>query len=219
MERFIKQLFEDPKMLKMGHAQRCDDDNLGLGWLYYALARIVRHPSAVVIGSWRGFVPLLIARGLAENLENGRVVFIEPSLVDDYWQDPDRVRERFAEFGIENVDHYQMTTQNFVQTDSYRRLGEIGLLFIDGLHTYDQARFDFEVFADHLAENGIALFHDSAKRGTSGMYGPEGRYRYSVHEYILELEDTGNFEVFTLPFDSGVTLVRKRRSETDRTVI
>jgi predicted O-methyltransferase YrrM len=199
-------------MLKMGHAQRLDDANLGLGWLYYALARIIRHPQAVVIGSWRGFVPLLIARGLADNLEGGRVLFIDPSLVDDYWRDSDQPGDRFSEFGIQNVDHYLMTTQEFTQTKDYRELGEIGLLFVDGMHTYEQAKFDFEAFIDHLAEDGIILFHDTALRGSSGMYGPERRYRYSVHEFTTELQATGDFELFNLPFDSGITLVRKRQS-------
>ncbi len=212
LDNFVKKLFDDPEMLKMGHAQRGDDSNLGLGWIYYALARIVRHKQAVVIGSWRGFVPLLIARALADNLEGGRVLFIDPSLVDDFWQDTEKVNHYFAEFGVDHIDHFLMTTQEFVQTDNYRELDEIGILFIDGMHTYEQVKFDFEAFSDRLANEGIIMFHDTAKRGTSGMYGPEGRYQYAVHEFVADLEKQGDFEVFNLPFDSGITLVRRRTS-------
>jgi len=215
LDSFIDNLFDNPDMLKMGHAQRCDDGNLGLGWLYYALARIVRHPQAVVIGSWRGFVPLLIARGLADNLEGGRVLFIDPSLVDDFWRDAEQVKRRFAELGANHIDHYLMTTQDFVQTDSYRELGEIGMLFIDGLHTYKQAKFDFEAFSDRLADEGIVLFHDTAKRGTSGIYAPK-RYHVTVHKFVEELETQGDFEVFNLPFDSGITLVKRRTRAADQ---
>ena len=215
MDRFIDGLFENPDMLKMGHLQRRDDSNLGLGWLYYALARILRHPRAVVIGSWRGFVPLLIARGLADNLEGGRVLFIDPSLVDNFWQDAEQVKSRFTEFGVDHIDHYQMTTQEFVQTDSYRELDDIGILFIDGLHTYEQAKFDFEAFSDRLADEGIVLFHDTAMRGTSGMSGPK-RYHYTVHKFVGELETQGDFEVFNLPFDSGITLVKRRTRAADQ---
>ncbi|MGR8981875.1 MAG: class I SAM-dependent methyltransferase, partial [Gammaproteobacteria bacterium] len=54
------------------------------------------------------------------------------------------------------------------------------------------------------------LFHDTAMRGTSGVYGPEKRYHYAVHEFVGELEAQGEFEVFNIPVDSGVTLVKRR---------
>ena len=40
-EDFIRNLFSDPEMLRMGHQQRRDDLNLGLGWIYYALGRVI----------------------------------------------------------------------------------------------------------------------------------------------------------------------------------
>src|SRR4029079_12750507 len=78
-EEFIRQLFSNPDMLRMGHFQRLDDFNLGLGWMYYALGRIIRPSTAVVIGSYRGFAPSVIAKSLSDNTEGGEVVFIDPS--------------------------------------------------------------------------------------------------------------------------------------------
>ena len=105
MHEWIAKLFEDPDLVRMGHLQRVEDANLGLGWLYYALARIVRPKTAVVIGSYRGFVPMVIGRALSENVEKGEVVFIDPSLADDFWKDEQRVRDHFASYGIENIHH------------------------------------------------------------------------------------------------------------------
>jgi hypothetical protein len=34
-----------------------------------------------------------------------------------------------------------MTTQEFSQSDHFKNLGEIDILFVDGLHTYEQAKF------------------------------------------------------------------------------
>ena len=42
MQDWIDNLFQEPKLLRMGHSQRLDDLNLGLGWLYYGLVRIAR---------------------------------------------------------------------------------------------------------------------------------------------------------------------------------
>ena len=69
---WIARLFEHPDLLRMGHHQRAEDQNLGMGWLYYAFGRMIRPRLAVVIGSWRGFVPLMIAKALQDNLESRR---------------------------------------------------------------------------------------------------------------------------------------------------
>jgi hypothetical protein len=43
------------------------DHNLGLGYVYYGLARAMRPKKTVVVGSKAGFAPLCFARGIADN--------------------------------------------------------------------------------------------------------------------------------------------------------
>lgn len=209
---WIADLYEHLDLLDMGHAQRASDRNLGLGWLYYALARLQRCAVAVVIGSYRGFVPLVLARALAENDESGEVIFLDPSYVDDFWRDREAVARYFAEFGIENVRHFLMTTQEFTQSAPYRALQEIGLLFVDGYHTAEQARFDFAAFAPKLSPKAIVLFHDSVRTRLSTIYGTDKPYEHTVVHYMDELKQREDLQVFDLPFDSGVTLVRQREA-------
>jgi predicted O-methyltransferase YrrM len=210
---WIARLFRDPALLRMGHNQRADDLNLGLGWLYYGLARIVHPRRAVVIGSYRGFVPLLVGRACQDNVEQGEVTFVDPSLVDDFWQDPVRVREHFAAYGVANVRHFAMTTQQFVATDAYCALADVGLVFIDGYHTAEQARFDYEAFAGRLAPRGIMLFHDSLIRRPSRIYGAEHAYDINVRDFLDELKRAPDIQVFDLPFGTGLTLVRRLDAE------
>ena len=196
----------------MGHAQRLEDNNLGLGWLYYGLARVVRPARAVCIGSWRGFVPIVLGQALKDNGEGGRITFIDPSLVDDFWADPERTRAWFESFGLDNVEHHRLTTQEFIATETYRGLGTVGLLFVDGYHTAEQARFDHEAFADRLADDACVFFHDSTRPIPSGMYGKDKRYVHSVHLYMDELKRRPGLQVIDFPFASGVTLVRPAAS-------
>src|ERR1043166_8301424 len=100
MKEWISKLFDYHDLTRMGHLQRVEDANLGLGWIYYALARVIRPKQVVVIGSYRGFVPLVLGRALADNLNGGEVVFIDPSFVDDFWKDEQAVREHFARFEV-----------------------------------------------------------------------------------------------------------------------
>lgn len=215
MEDFIRVLFADPDMLRMGHAQRGDDLNLGLGWLYYALARIIRPERAVVIGSYRGFAPLLIAKGLADNLEGGEVHFIDPSLADGFWTDPEAVTRHFEKHGLGNVRHHRHTTQGFVATEAYAGLSDIGLLMVDGYHSAEQARFDYLAFLGKLSGTAVTLFHDSLYPRFSPIYDRANPYRHTVYQFMERLRATPGLELFDLPFDSGLTLVRGRPESLD----
>jgi predicted O-methyltransferase YrrM len=209
LTEWIEQLLECREMRLMGHAQRQDDGNLGLGWVYYALGRLLRPSNAVVIGSYRGFVPLVIARALADNHESGQVHFIDPSLVDDFWSNDSAVRDHFSTFGATNIIHYQATTQQFVASEAYCKLQNVGLVFIDGFHSAEQAQLDFEALADKLAPQGIILLHDSIWRLQSGIYGPGREYTHSVSDFIDALKHRPEWQTFDLPFGSGVTMVRR----------
>ena len=202
-------LLADPEMLQMGHCQRHEDLNLGMGWLYYGLARLIRPHAAVVIGSWRGFVPLIIAKALADNVEGGRVAFIDPSIVDDFWRDPGAVRAHFAGVGVTNIDHFLLTTQQFVETPQYHEITEIGLVMIDGYHTAHQAQFDFEAFIGKVSAGGVVLLHDSLDTSVVKLYGPERAYRRSVSDFVAVLRRDTRYQVFDLPYAKGLSLVRK----------
>lgn len=214
MQDFIRQLFSDPQMLRMGHAQRGEDMNLGLGWIYYGLARLIRPRIAVVIGSYRGFVPAVIARALADNTEQGEVVFIDPSLADDFWQDPERVQAHFANLGTANVRHYRQTTQEFAAGADYAALGTVGLVMVDGYHSAEQARFDYLAFLPKLSADGAVIFHDTLRERTSTFYGPDRAYQHTVCHLMERLRSLPGMEVLTLPFGAGATLVRGQLAST-----
>lgn len=206
---WIERVYANRELLRMGHNQRAEDLNLGLGWLYYSFARLVRPRKAVVIGSWRGFVPLVIAKACQDNVEHCDVHFIDPSLADDFWKDPAATQAYFRSFGLDNVRHHLRTTQEFVTTPEYASLTDIGLIFIDGYHTAEQARFDYEAFADRLAPRGIVLFHDSMILKPSGIYGPDRRYEVDVKHYMDELRQDPGLQLLDLPFGTGLTVLRK----------
>lgn len=209
MDRWLSDIFSNESLLKMGHCQRVEDKNLGLGWLYYSIARIVRPKTVVVIGSWRGFAPLIFAKALTDNLEEGEIVFIDPSYVDDFWKDAVSVEKYFKKYGVTNVKHYLMTTQEFVESDAYRNLADIGIVFIDGYHSKEQVQYDFKAFEHLLSENGIILLHDSISKRNSKIYGKDKGYEHQVRYFIDDLKQDESLQVYDFPFDDGVTLVRK----------
>lgn len=214
IDDWISQLFTDPDLARMGHAQKPDENDLGLGWIYYGLVRVAKPARIVVIGSYRGFVPLVLARALADNGpdEDGRVaqvVFIDPSMVDDFWVDPTKVVSYFESHGLNNINHLKKTTQEFVKTKQYQSLENIGLLFVDGYHSAEQAAFDYNSFKDKLTDRAYVLFHDSVSVRNSKIYGQAKAYDHTVRHFMDELKTDPGLQVFDLAHGSGVTLVQK----------
>jgi len=154
-------------------------------------------------------VPLVIAKACQDNVEHCDVHFIDPSLADDFWTNPAATQAHFRSFGLDNVRHHLHTTQEFVATPAYAALDDIGLLFIDGYHTAEQARFDYRAFADRLAPRGIVLFHDSMILKASGIYGPDRRYDVDVKHFMDELRQDPGLQLLDLPFGTGLTVLRK----------
>ena len=209
MYDWIEKLYQDKDMLRMGHCQSLEDLNLGMGWLYYALARLIKTQTIVIIGSWRGFSPIIFAKALSDNAGGGVVHFIDPSLADDFWKDANKVNGHFKSYDADNIQHYLMTTQEFVESDTYNTLNEVGIVFIDGLHTKEQAKFDYDAFNDKISANGIFLFHDSIRMmWNKKIYKPDIQYQKDVKIFMDELKTNTTLQVLDLPFASGLTLVR-----------
>lgn len=204
----IEAMARDPELWGMGHGQHMESHDLGLGWTYYGLTRTLRPRLVVVIGSWRGFVPLLIGHAIQENGDSGRVLFIDPSYVDDQWKDG-RASPYFASYGVTCIEHRLQTSQQVISDPGFSEL-DVDLLFIDGLHTEEQCRLEFESFFPRLTPGSITLFHDSHSQISSGIYGDDNRYDHTTWRYIEELRNRPDLQVFDLAIDQGITLVQRR---------
>jgi len=131
----------------------------------YATARKLRPGSTVVeIGSWKGKSTYCLARGL----RGGRIIAIDPF---DASGEPDSSEvyhnsqngdlygsfcRTMAVMGVaDKVEAWKGTSRDFID-----RIPEIDLLFIDGDHSIDGCRFDYEHYASRVAKGGYLLFHD-----------------------------------------------------------
>jgi len=83
----------------------------------------------------------------------------------------------------------------------------IDLLFIDGDHSYEGVKRDWELFVRHLSPFGVAIFHDT----TWDLHPDPNQPRLTqmgVPRFVEELRKVG-YPVLTIDKDCGISLVQR----------
>ena len=88
------------------------------------------------------------------------------------------------------------------------------LVFIDGLHEYNQVKKDILNSLKFLNPNGIVLVHDCLPSSMSKQAVP--RYRMSwngnVWKAIVDLRCEKNIEIFTCEIDQGIAIIQNKNN-------
>ena len=177
--------------------------DLGFGFLYYALARVLKPEHVVVIGSYRGFSVICLALGLVHN-RRGRLHFVDAAAVDDFWTDPARVRRHFRSFGVDSrVTLHQMTSKEWLAEARESGAGRpfIDLLLLDGDHSSAGVAFDYRKVGRLVKDGGYICLHDS-------FVGGFGKTEWEVADFLSTL-DVDLFEALTLEIAQGLTIIKK----------
>lgn len=126
--------------------------------LYDLASRCPRGSVALEIGSHLGASALALAGGLAR--VDGRLVCV------DTWDNrtmPEGTRDTFAEFQHNTrafATRITAVRKPSTELDEGDLPGPIALVFLDGDHSYDATRADFDRTAPWLAPGGTVAFHD-----------------------------------------------------------
>ncbi|PJE67800.1 hypothetical protein COU95_00430 [Candidatus Shapirobacteria bacterium CG10_big_fil_rev_8_21_14_0_10_40_9] len=148
-----------------GHQIDKKSGNLGYGFIHYALIRNLKSKRVLCVGSGKGLIPAICALACKDN-QMGFVDFVDAGYGknhpkswagDGFWKkvDPER---HFSLLGVSDwIKTYVMTSQDFAKKFPKRSYGYISL---DGDHSYEGVKLDYELFWPKLKEGGFMAFHD-----------------------------------------------------------
>ena len=116
-------------------------------------------------------------------------------------------------FGVdpENGGNYRMTSDVFF-TQNYDL--KFNVVFIDGLHTYEQCQKDCINALSFLKKNGIILFHDFLPKNAFEEAVPRKQTRWTgdVWKVAVELNNSKNLKFVIANIDNGVGILKKNEN-------
>ena len=88
------------------------------------------------------------------------------------------------------------------------------IVFIDGLHTYEQVKKDILNSLKCLKENGIILVHDCMPDSLSKQAVPRYKMKWNgdVWKAIVDLRQREDLEIYTCEIDEGIGIITKRKN-------
>jgi predicted O-methyltransferase YrrM len=175
--------------------------------LLYGLVRSMKPEVCVEIGSARGKSACYIGMALKEN-GRGTLYAIDPHLPTD-WNDSFSVDT--AEVFARNVAEVGVTGQvcmirSYSGTAATDWNRPIDFLLIDGDHSYEGIKRDWDLFVPHLRRFGVVAFHDTIWNLNSAPQVGQ-REDMGVPRFVDELRQQG-YPVITIERDCGLSIVQ-----------
>lgn len=185
---------------------------LGYGWIHYSLIRQTKPEKVLCIGSRWGFIPAVCAMACKDN-EKGKVMFVDAGFdmsesegPGDHWGGMGwwkrcKPKEYFGRFGLEKfLELWVMKTSEYYQNNKKE---EYGYIHIDGDHSYQGVKYDFETFWPRLRKGGFIALHDIGSQDKDGNV-------YGTRSYWQEIVNKTGVKAIEIMEDPGLGIIQKR---------
>lgn len=124
--------------------------NYERGLLIYSLIRKYKVKSYLEIGFGRGYSTFCAAKAMDEDGLDGKIFTIDPNFDKNHLQNLSKV---FPKNWFEKIEFMQARSEDALPT-----LGNFDMIYIDGDHTYEAVKKDWELCKDKW--NKVVLFDD-----------------------------------------------------------
>jgi len=93
-------------------------------------------------------------------------------------------------------------------------VNKFDIVFIDGLHTYEQVKKDILNSVNFLNENGIILVHDCMPDSLGKQAVPRYKMQWNgdVWKAIVDLRQKENLNIYTCEMDQGIGIITNKKN-------
>lgn len=213
------------------------DLHMGDGIVVYSMIQHMRAKNCVCIGSGGGYIPRIITQARLDLHQQG----IFEGNGDYNWGDIGSTYVVDACNGIggpndlENEDSFYRTHfyPRFIKSTSeeayydffVRQDIKIDFLFIDGNHSYEGVKLDFDLYSTILSDNGIVIIHDTDEKYEETLIVSEDskkdHHRFNgPAKFVKELQENPTWNLINLfnfhilmdkPSSSGITIINRKK--------
>lgn len=147
--------------------------------MLFALTRMLMPETVLEIGVGLAGSTITLAEALRLN-GRGRLVGLDLSQGSIA-----RTRRLLRYHGLDSLADFVLGDSHSPDTRDHLRqmLGQVDILFIDGDHTFEGCRMDFEMYEPLLRPSGIIVFHDS------GVFSPTERALLDLVSMMTEADE------------------------------
>lgn len=235
IKQFITNNGDNPVPYRWTHG--ATDFHIGDGIVVYALIQQLRAKNCVCIGSGGGFIPRIITQARIDLHKQG----IFEGNPDYNWGDigvtyvVDACNGIGGQTDLDNEDSFYRKTfyPRFIKNTSENAYYnfftlqdiKIDFLFIDGDHTYEGVKKDFELYSKLLTENGVIVIHDTDENYENNLIVSEDAKK-DYHKFdgppkfIKEIQENPDWNLINLfnfriipskPSSTGITIINRKK--------
>lgn len=235
INQFITNNGNNPVPYRWTHG--ATDFHMGDGIIVYSLIQHLRAKNCVCIGSGGGFIPRIMTQARIDLHKQG----IFEGNGDYNWGDIgatyviDACNGVGGDTDIDNEESFYRknfyprfikdTSENAYYNFFVLQDIKIDFLFIDGDHTYEGVKKDFDLYTQLLSDNGVIIIHDTDENYENNLIVSEDAKK-DYHKFdgpsklIKELQDNPewnlinlfNFRIFsTKPTSTGITIINRKK--------
>lgn len=213
------------------------DEHMGDGIIVYSLIQHMRAKNCVCIGSGGGYIPRIMTQSridlYKQGIFEGNGDYNWGDIGATYLVDPCNGIGGLSDVDNEKSLFRYLYCPRFIKETSENAFYnffipqdiKIDILFIDGDHSYEGVKKDFDLYSTILSENGVILIHDTDKRYEENLIiSEDSKKEYfkfdGPSKLIKEIQESNEWNLINLfnfgiiktkPSSTGLTIINKKR--------
>lgn len=226
----------DDKAVPYRWTHGATDKYIGDGLIVYSVIQHMKAKNCVCIGSGGGYIPRIMTQArydlYNQDIFEGNSDYNWGDIGATYLVDPCNGVGGPSDVDDENSFYRTHFYPRFIKETSEKAFYDffvtqdikIDVLFIDGDHTYEGVKKDFDLYSTILNEDGVIFIHDTDERFENELIVSEDEKKDyckfdGPSKLIKEIEKDENWNIINLfnfkkiktkPSSSGLTIINKK---------